>query len=244
MMKKNNYFNLLFSSLAAISLASCATVGDVDSKSEAVLRKMSDTLTSAKQMKITATRKLDKRLLDNENMIGNAEIEAYVARPDRLKIKLRGGGNERHFYIAKRGSTIYSTNSKFYAHFAGQSTLDKSFDVAASKLGVNIPAQDFLSSNPYRDFTQGSTAIAYVGSATVRGQSCDHLSGKRADLEWDLWISKSSHLPRRYTITVKGKSGKNHLQVDFKKWDLSPSISKSAFTFSAPKGAQEIEFSR
>lgn len=243
-MKKTNYLNLLLSFLAAISLAGCATVGDVDTKSEAVLRKMSDKLTSAKQIKITATRKLDKRLLDNENMIGNAEIEAYVARPDRLKIKLRGGGNERHFYMAKSGATIYSTNSKFYANFPGQPTLDKSFDAAASKLGMNIPAQDFLSSNPYRDFTRGTSEITYVGSATVRGQTCDHIKGKSEKLEWNLWVSKSSHLPRRYTITVNGVEGENHLQVDFKKWDLSPSISKNTFTFSAPKDAQEIEFSR
>ena len=234
----------LVAAVAAVALGGCASVAELDTQSNAALRRMSDTLAAADRLSFSATRKMDRQLLDNPNMIGNATIEAKVARPDRVKAVFRGAGNERQVYLGKDGSAIYSRNSNLYARFPGQPTIEKSCDAASEELGLHVPMQDFLASNPYRGFTEGSDTIVHAGVETVGGHSCDHLEGSREDLSWDLWISKSDHLPRRYRITVAGLEGEDHLQLDFRNWNLSPSIPAGTFDFTPPKGSREIEFVR
>jgi hypothetical protein len=232
----------LATGLAALALASCASVAQIDTPSSDALRRMSDTLAAADQLSFSASRKLDRRVLDNPKIIGDATIEVQADRPDRLKAVTRGSGEERHIYIGSGGSTIYSRNSKHYARFPGHATIDKSIDAAAIKLGIHVPMQDFVAANPYRGFTQGSDTISHAGVESVRGQTCDHLQGTRDDLSWDLWISQSSSLPVRYAITVKEVSGKDHLVLDFRNWNLAPSLKAGSFDFSPPSGAEEIQF--
>jgi len=240
-----NYLNgtrILLAAGCAAALAGCTTMATLDPKSDGALKAMSDKLAGADQLSVSAYRKLDRQLIDNPNMIGHASIEAHIHRPDRAKAVVRGSGEERRLYLGKDGSTIHSRNSNFYAHFPGHPTIEKACDKASEKLGIHVPMQDFLSSNPYRDFKSGSDTIEHAGVERVGGQTCDHLKGGREDLEWHLWISQSSHLPVRYTITVAGLKGKDHQQLDFKKWNLAPRIAAGTFEFTPPKGSREIEF--
>ena len=154
----------------------------------------------------------------------------------------RGNGEERHLYVSSGGSTIYSRNPKLYARFPGKATIEKSADAASSQLGIHLPMQDFFAANPYRGFTEGSDTISHAGVESVGGQSCDHLRGARDDLSWDLWISKSSSLPVRYAVTVADVPGSNHLLLDFRNWNLAPSLAAGSFDFTPPSGAEEIKF--
>jgi len=226
----------------AATLAGCTTMATLDPKSDGALKAMSDKLAGADQLSVSAYRKLDRQLIDNPNMIGHASIEIQIDRPDRVKAAVRGSGEERRLYIGKDGSTIHSRNSNFHAHFPGHPTIEKTCDAASAKLGLHVPMQDFLSSNPYRDFRSGSDTIAHAGVERVGGQACDHLRGSREDLEWNLWISQSGHLPVRYSITVAGLKGEDHLRLDFKKWNLAPTITAGTFDFTPAKGSREIEF--
>ena len=226
----------------AAALAGCTTMATLDPKSDGALKAMSDQLAGADQLSVSAYRRLDRQLIDNPNMIGNAAIEAQIDRPDRAKAVVRGSGEERRLYLGKDGSTIHSRNSNFYAQFPGHPTIEKACDAASAKLGIHIPMQDFLSSNPYREFKSGSDTIEHAGVERAGGQTCDHLMGSRDDLEWHLWISQSSRLPVRYTITAAGLKGKDHLQLDFKNWNLAPTIAAGTFDFTPPKGSREIEF--
>lgn len=214
----------------------------LDTKSDSVLKAMSDKLASAPQLSFSADRQLDRQLIDkNTNMIGNATIDAQVARPDRVKAVARGGGDERQIYLSKEGSAIFSPKSGHYARFNGFPTVEKSFDAISEDLDIHVPMQDFLGSNPYRDFRANSDAISHEGVEKIGGVSCDHLKGTRADLEWHLWIAQSEHLPLRSTITLADLKGKDHWQVDFKKWNLNPKISAGTFDFTPPKDAIEID---
>jgi hypothetical protein len=232
----------LAAGILALALASCASVAQMDTQSGDALQRMSDKLAAADQLSFSAKRKLDSRVLDNPKVIGDATVELQVDRPDRLKTVTRGNGDERHLYIGSGGSTIYSRNSKHYARFPGHATIDKSADAASSQLGIHLPMQDFVAANPYRGFTEGSDTISHAGVASVGGQSCDHLNGTRDDLSWDLWISKTTSLPVRYAITVKEISGKDHLVLDFRNWNLAPSLAAGSFDFTPPSGAEEIQF--
>lgn len=229
--------------LGVIALAGCATVADTDPASADALRRMSDKLASADQFALTATRRLDRQLIDNPNSIGTATISAALIRPGLARATTTGGnGNVRSLYITPEGSTIYSQSHNFYATFPGHPTVEEAFDAASANLGVHFPAQDFLAANPYRSFSAGSDSIRHAGVEPVAGQSCDHLRGTREDLHWDLWIDQATSLPVRYTITVAGLEGSDHLQLDFQEWNLTPSLDAGSFRFSPPAGAEEIEF--
>ena len=213
----------------------------LDSKSDAALQAMSDKLASADQLSFTATRKLDSRLKELPNQLSNATIVAHVDRPDRAKAIARGGSDERHLYLAKEGGAIFSPKSGYYARFNGFSTVEQSIDKLSNELGIHVPMQDFLGSNPYRDFRANTDTITHEGVERIGGVACDHLKGTRADLEWHLWIAQSDNLPRRSTVTVKEFKGKDHWQADFKSWDLNPKLPASTFEFNPPNGATEID---
>jgi hypothetical protein len=241
-MKPLNGTLILLATAYAAALAGCTTTATLDSQSDTALRQMSDALAAADQLSFSASRKMDRQLIENPNVIGHANIEAQVDRPDRAKAVVKGGGKERHLYLGSGSSAIYTPDSGFYARFPGHPTIEKSCDAAAANLGLHIPIQDFLSANPYRDFTAGSDTIVHAGVDQVGGMACDHLKGSREDLSWDLWIARSDHLPRRYRITVAELDGKDHLQLDFMNWNLSPSFPAGTFDFTPPKSAREIDF--
>ena len=232
---------LILAALCLAALGSCASIATLDSKSDATLKAMSDKLAAADQLSFTAYRQMDSRLKELPNQMTNATIEAHVARPDRAKAIAKGGGDERHLYLAKEGGAIFSPKTGFYARFNGFPTVEQSIDKISSELDIHVPMQDFLGSNPYRNFRANSDTITHEGVDKIGGVACDHLKGTRAELEWHLWIAQSDNLPRRATITVKEFSGKDHWKADFKKWNLNPKLPAGTFEFTPPKGATEID---
>ena len=219
----------------------CASMAKVDEASAGPLKAMSDKLAAADQIAVSGIRRLDSQLIENAGVIGYGKVDLLLDRPDRAKVVIRGASKTREYYLSKEGSTIYEPKSGHYGQFPGQATVDKSLDAAAAKFGIHIPAQDFLSANPYRSLAGQSDTISHVGVESVGGLPCDHILGKRADLEWEMWIAQSDKLPRKFSITVAGLNGRNHYQVDIHKWDLNPGLAADAFVFKPSKNDSKIE---
>ncbi len=241
-MKITKPVTFLALSFVAIFAVGCATPASVDSKSSPVLRAMSHKLSSADQLAFTAVRKIDSQLIENPAVIVNATIVAILDRPDQAKVTISGEGKSRTFYLSKNGSVIHDGKSGLYARMPGKRTIDKSLDAAALMFDVHIPIQDFLSDNPYRGFHMGSDSIVHAGTGSVGGQACDILRGSREDLEWKLWIGSADQLPRRLVATVTALEGRDHLVIDFKKWDLAAQHPAGSLTFKPAKGDREIQF--
>ena len=235
------YTPFLFAAVAA-AVSSCSTMAKIYEASTGPLQAMSDRLASADQISVSGIRRLDSQLIENKSVIGYAKVDMLVDRPDRVKVAVRGAANQRDYYLSKDGSVIYESASGHYARFPGNSTIEQALDAAAQEFGIHIPAQDFLSANPYKSLASNTDTITHAGVESIDGIACDRVKGSREDLSWNMWIAKSDKLPRRFTITIPGMSGSDQYRVDFHKWNLNPGLSANDFTFTPKKTDSEIEF--
>ena len=243
-MKSELFKNLILfpcSAGVAVVLMGCASSASVDSPSEEILVKMSETLAAADRFEMVAERYLDEQLVSNPAVIGKGQITTRVSRPDRAKVVIKGEGKERRLYIGPDISAIHSPHHNAYAWFSGGATIEESCDAASEHLGILVPGQDFLSGKPYNEFRSSSREVVCLGESAVGDEMCHHLRGSRDDLEWELWVSKSTSLPQQLYITKSGIPGKHHLRITVSKWDLTPSFSASDLKFSPPEGADEID---
>src|SRR6266566_5029961 len=92
---------------------------------------------------------------------------------------------------------------------------------STSKYGVTPPLAEIALSNVYQDIHEKAQGVSYLGQATADGVTCHRLAlaGKVADTE--LWVGVSDQLPRRLIATVKDRSGKPQLKVEFSDWHLT-----------------------
>jgi hypothetical protein len=216
----------------------------LDAAALKVLRTMSDKIKSAEELTVSANRQMSPLLLENENQIGNAKIEAVVARPDRVKVSVRSWTDERLIYLSRRGSAIWDKRTDFYARFPGKATIDASLDAAIDQFGVFVPMQDLLSGDPYDGFTEGLTSLKHAGveSAGLFGPRCDRITGTKEGLQFDLWVSQADGLPSKMVITATALEGTGHLQIRSIRWNLNPELHPGTFTFAPPEGSTEIQF--
>ena len=85
--------------------------------------------------------------------------------------------------------------------------------------------------------------MSYVATETINGVSCDHVAvhGDREDLQ--LWIARGDQpLLQRVVITYRRAEGEPQFWGQVRKWDLSPDITDSVFTFAPPAGFGKIPF--
>lgn len=82
-----------------------------------------------------------------------------------------------------------------------------------------------------------------VGESTVAGILCDHLTFRNDQIDFQIWVRKSGDpLPVRWIITYKNDKGQPQFWAQFIEWNLNLKIEDSIFSFTPPKGAEQILF--
>ena len=81
----------------------------------------------------------------------------------------------------------------------------------------------------------------YVGVSKVQGVPGHHFAFREKDIDWQIWIEDSqTPVPRKFLITDKTAQGLQFTAV-FTKWNTSPQLEDSLFTFVAPEKAEKID---
>jgi len=166
-------------------------------------------------------------------------------RPDRLRIEVERSDGQKDLVIFDgKDMTIYTTNHNIYATSSRQGTLDQAIKYALDDLKIRMPlALMFLSTLPSELDNLGVSAD-YVEKTTITDVPCDHLAVRTAGgVDFQIWIAQGSEpLPRRIVITYKNEHGQPQFWADLSNWNLAPDVSDAPFTFTAPNGAERIQF--
>ena len=100
---------------------------------------------------------------------------------------------------------------------------------------------DLIYSNAYERLTSGVISGFYAGLHKVAGVPCHHLAFRQKDLEWQIWIEDGpTPLPRKFLINDKKAKGLQFTAL-FTKWNTSPQLEDSVFTFVPPEKAEKID---
>jgi hypothetical protein len=208
-----------------------------------LLRQMSNTLSRMQSFRVTTDFALEVVTREGQKleMVGTSNVA--VRRPNGLRVDRRGEQTDLSFFYDGRSMTLYGRGNDMYATVEAPPNLDEAIDFARERLDIEAPGADLLYSDPYRILTEDARQGTYVGRAVIDGIVCHHIAYRGENVDWQLWIDAGDRpLPRRYNIVTKDVQGQPEFTVNLRDWETDVALPETLFTFTAPAGAQQIEF--
>ena len=217
--------------------------GTLDRKALATLKRMSDTLATAKSFtyKSSSIFEVPARTGQLLTLFSNADVA--LKRPDKLRASMIGEAPHFDFFYDGKTVSAYAPATKVYSTAKAPSTIDAMLPDLEDVTGIRFATAPLLLSNPYRIFTHGLTSAVVVGPSMVHGTVCEHLAFRAPGLNWEIWIdSGGTPLPRRLAVTFTDRPNFPRTIVEFSDWNLHPWLGDGNFVFRKPAGATEIPF--
>ena len=218
-----------------------AKAPDIEAKAGEVLKQMCDYLKNLQQFSVQAEITEDVLLTSGQRIQSGRSVEASVRRPDRLRAESVGDADNRQLIYDGKTITLMDRTKNLYATIPAPPEIDAALEHGAQAFNLRAPLADLIYTKAYENLTAGVISGFYVGLSKVQGVPCHHLAFKQKDIDWQIWIEDSSTpVPRKFLITDKAAQGLQFTAV-FSKWNTSPQLEDSLFTFVAPEKAEKID---
>jgi hypothetical protein len=208
-----------------------------------VLRQACDFLKKQQQFSFKAECADDRVYTEGKKLQFDFDLEAYVQRPDKLRINAAGDLENKQFFYDGKTITLYDKSHNAYAVMEAPATIDAAIDKAHREYGLRVALADLTAGNAGALMTAGVKHALYVGEGVVRGVKCHHLAFDKKNIQWQIWIDAGEKpLPRKLIITEKKLPASPQWTAYFTEWNLAPQIAESLFVFAPPQGATKIKF--
>ena len=238
--------NFPFHSLCLLLLAGslhAAEVSRIDPNAVALLKRMSSTLSNAKAFSFRTDSILETPCATGQFITVISEGGIAVQRPN--KIRASYGGDAHTFDLLYNGSTVTAVapQEKVFSTIKAPVTLDDMLTGIRRETGIQLHIAPLLFSDSFAHLTRNLQSAVIIGPTHVRGIPCDHLAFRSPGVNWEIWISSGkTALPYRLAATFIDKPNLPRKFIDLSDWNLHPWLRSSLFTFTQPKGFQEIPF--
>jgi hypothetical protein len=218
-----------------------AKAPDIEPKAGEVLKQTCDYLKNLQQFSVQAEITEDVLLTSGQRIQYGRSVEASVRRPDRLRAESVGDTDDRQLIYDGKTITLMDRNKNFYTTITAPPDIDAALEHGTQAFNLRAPLADLIYTKAYENLTAGVISGFYVGQSKVQGVPCHHLAFKQKDIDWQIWIEESpTPVPRKFLITDKAAQGLQFTAL-FTKWNTSPQLEDSLFTFVAPEKAEKID---
>jgi hypothetical protein len=218
-----------------------AKAPDIEPKAVEVLKQMCDYLKNLQQFTVQAEITEDVLLTSGQRIQYARSVEASVRRPDRMRAESVGDTDNRQLVYDGKTITLMDRTKNFYTTITAPPELDAALEHATQAFNLRAPLADLIYTKAYEYLTEGVLSGFYVGMSKVQGVPCHHLAFREKDIDWQIWVEDGpTPLPRKFLITDK-KAGGLQFTAVFTKWNTSPQLEDSLFTFVAPAKAEKID---
>jgi hypothetical protein len=171
--------------------------------------------------------------------------EIQINRPNKFRASRSGGYADVAFVFDGTNFTIHDVANKSYVQVPSPGTSDQLIGRIRDEYGLEAPAADLLSSDPYDALMDGVTDLKYIGVGVIDGHECDHLAFRGFDADWQLWIDKGSQpIPRKYVISTKGIAGAPQYTFRVREWTADAGPTASAFDFKPDADVKKIDLQK
>jgi hypothetical protein len=215
----------------------------MDQRALGLLKRMSETLTSAKSYTYRSQGSGEIPASTGQFLTFFAENHIALERPNKLRAEITG--DVPNFRIIYDGAKVwaYDPGKNLYAAAEAPASIDDTLKFLMDKAGIQFPAADLMTSDPYAAMSKDNISAFVVGPSLVDGHACDHLALIGPGVNWEIWIDSGREaLPRRLAITYKEATNFPRYRVDFFDWKLNPTLPAGQFAFKPPKDAKQTEF--
>lgn len=214
----------------------------VDPAALQALDKMGAALRAMKQFTVTSDSSTEYVLDSGQKVQLDGDVTYKVKQPNEFFAEVKSDRKQRQFFYDGKDLTIYSPRLKYYTTVDGvNASLREMVLGAVNDYGIELPLTDlFLWGTEYAPKGAIKGAI-HVGPGSLVGERIDHYAFRQEGVDWQVWISQATSLPRKLVITSLDDPA--HPQyVARLKWDTKGTLPASTFAFKPPQGASKIEF--
>jgi hypothetical protein len=240
---------LLATSLAASSIhAQAPAAGSakpapsaVDPATIQALKDMGAYLQTLKRFRVSTELTGERVLKDGEKLQHTAKADLDVARPSKLRARMKSVQVERQLVYDGKTVTLYSPAQKYYSTAELAGTIGDLIERLEQKYGVELPLADlFRWGTPAAPLDKIESAMN-AGQDFIGKDLCDHYALRQGKIDWQIWITAGEKpLPRKVVVTNRADEARPQ-SVSVISWNLQPAFEDSIFKFSPPQGAKKIE---
>ena len=228
--------------LLAMSASAAEDKPAIDPHANEMLKRMSDYLGQARFFSVDAEIWQDVQLSSGERVQAGRATTLQVRRPNRFHGQVHSTRRDRELIYDGSELTLFNRIQNLYGTVRASGPLDQVMDLAAERFGINMPLEDFVRSDPYKDLLQKVTSGTDVGPVTVMGTPCEHLAFTQDNIDWQIWIEKGPRpVPRKFLITYKDEPDSPQYTAIFSNWDFVTELPDFLFKFEPPAGASKIK---
>jgi hypothetical protein len=244
----NRFVKILIGILGLFLAGSCAPEASAQQRATeqdpvAMIRQMCDYLKSLKQFSFRAEITADEAATGGRTVQYGLDMQAYVRRPDRLRVNAAGDLVNREFFFNGKSITLYDRTLNVYGTMDVPAGIEAALDKAYKDFGVTVALTDLASPILWEHISRGLEQPTYVGKHRVRGVACHHIVFNRGDQEFQVWIDAGAKpLPRKILVTMNNREGSPQWEGYIGDWKTSAVLKDGLFQFVAPRGAQKIQF--
>lgn len=220
----------------ATPAASTAAVHQLDQDTDAALRRMSSSITSAPGFTVRVQTLRDGTLDGTQPITLSSTSAIAVRRPDRVAATVGSDIANFSLWYDGRAVTVMNRGANVYATTPLPGGLDQAVVWLEDRMGIDLPVRPLLMSDPHAAMlAAGPTTGRFVGRTLVGTTPVDHFVLRNPHFEWEVWLEATDRsLPRR--VTLRYRDG-TRVVMEFDQWNLNPRLTDGMFAFQPPRGA-------
>jgi hypothetical protein len=219
-------------------------VGEQPPDGREILMRMANFLSQAPSWSVTVHTAYDALQPEGNKVEWNEVRAVTLNRPDRLRIEGERSDGARNLVVFDgKEITTFDESAKLYAQALHPGTVDDAVVYFVHDLGMRLPLAVLLLGRLPAELQQRVQSVEYVERTATLGAPADHIVGKTATVDFQLWIAEGYRpLPVRAVLTYRDAPGQPQFRAQFSDWKLDIKPQDSLFTFTPPPGAKKIPF--
>jgi hypothetical protein len=212
-----------------------------DSEAKAVFKTMSDFLAAQQTFSVTYDATLEIVTADLMKVGLASSGTLSFSRPDKIRMTRTGGIADVELVYDGKTLSAYGKTLKVFGKLPAEGTVDDMIARLRDEFGLELPAADLLSSAPYDVMMENVIHARALGEGMIRGQMCDHLAFRTADVDWQIWVAQGEKpFPCRFTITSKMTALAPSYSIEFSGWKSGAEVAADDFQLKPAADSKEV----
>jgi len=231
---------------ALLSLAVPTGAGGAEDRaleSREILKQMTDTLQSAKQLSFHAELTFDEMAIPGLLVQLAGAMDVALRRSDGLRLHYADDLGAKTVWYDGKTLTVLDFGAGVVATASAPPDLDATISQFEQGYGLTLPLAELLASAPHPALLADAVRGTYLGLHDVEGTPCHHLAFLQDDLDWEIWIDSGKvPLPMKLLIRHKQQPGSPQWVAVLMDWNLDAKLKDGTFKAEVPDEAVGVEF--
>lgn len=206
------------------------------------MKKAGDYIKSSKHLALKADIEFDVLLSPTLLAQHHGQLEVKISRPNRFFVAYADNRESKKFWFDGETVTYLDIRTSHYAKVPGQKSIEDTTFELYRKYGLALPLANLLFSDAYDEINRGLRSISYVGKATLKGVSVDHIAVHGELTGMQIWIEEgNTPLIRKIVIVNHTLPQASRYVATFRKLERPSGFEGSVFAPALPTSAKETK---